>query len=148
MLLSENEVSPHPVRQILRVCAIAFICIVAVYVTISVSIAWLVPHISYDTERWLAASFYQEDLEETQSVDHEAARERVQELVNGLIKGWKNAPPFAFKVYLFDDDVPNAFTLPGGYILVNTGLLTYVTSENELLMILGHELGHVEKRHH
>ncbi|HYP06885.1 MAG TPA: M48 family metallopeptidase [Bryobacteraceae bacterium] len=42
---------------------------------------------------------------------------------------------------------PNAFALPGGYVYVNTGLLAFVKCEDELSMVLGHEVSHIELRH-
>ncbi|WP_019936529.1 M48 family metalloprotease [Bordetella sp. FB-8] len=41
----------------------------------------------------------------------------------------------------------NAFTLPGGFIGVNTGLILACESESELAGVLGHEIGHVAQRH-
>jgi predicted Zn-dependent protease len=53
--------------------------------------------------------------------------------------------PWSFQVV--DDPTPNAFALPGGYIFVTRGLLTYMNSEAELAAVLGHEIGHVTARH-
>jgi Zn-dependent protease with chaperone function len=55
--------------------------------------------------------------------------------------------PFAYQVYVLDWQVPNAMALPGGVILVTQGLLRVVTSESELMSVLAHELGHVERGH-
>lgn len=41
----------------------------------------------------------------------------------------------------------NAFTLPGGFIFVDTGLLRAVDDEAELAAVLAHETGHVAARH-
>ncbi|GLX12260.1 hypothetical protein Pstr01_04990 [Pseudomonas straminea] len=41
----------------------------------------------------------------------------------------------------------NAFALPGGYIYIHRGLMTYLSSEAELAAVLGHEVGHVTARH-
>jgi predicted Zn-dependent protease len=46
-----------------------------------------------------------------------------------------------------DDATVNAFALPGGYIFVNTGLLDFVKTEDELAVVLGHEVSHTELRH-
>lgn len=47
---------------------------------------------------------------------------------------------------VLDPDI-NAFTMPGGFIGVNSGLLLAAQSESELAAVLGHELGHVAQRH-
>jgi predicted Zn-dependent protease len=41
----------------------------------------------------------------------------------------------------------NAFSLPGGYVYVNRGLLDFVQGESELAGILAHEVGHVVAYH-
>lgn len=52
-----------------------------------------------------------------------------------------------FKVSLSSMSQANAFAAPGGYIIVTTGLLNSVTSENGLAMVLAHEIGHHYERH-
>lgn len=49
--------------------------------------------------------------------------------------------------YLVDDSTINAFALPGGYIYVNRGLIEKAPHMDELAGVLGHEIGHVTKRH-
>jgi predicted Zn-dependent protease len=41
----------------------------------------------------------------------------------------------------------NAFALPGGYVYVNRGVLEQADRLDELAGIMGHEIGHVERRH-
>ncbi len=41
----------------------------------------------------------------------------------------------------------NAFALPGGWIYVNRGLIERSTNMSELAGVLGHEIGHVTRRH-
>lgn len=53
--------------------------------------------------------------------------------------------PFTFRV--LNSPVVNAFALPGGYNYVTIGLLTHMTSEAQLAMVLGHEVAHVAARH-
>ncbi|MCZ6764415.1 MAG: M48 family metallopeptidase [Alphaproteobacteria bacterium] len=50
-----------------------------------------------------------------------------------------------FKV--FEDDNPNAFALPGGYIGVHTGMFKVATTDAQLAAVIGHEVGHVIARH-
>ncbi len=51
------------------------------------------------------------------------------------------------KFYISDDPQPNAFALPGGHVVVNTGLLQLADQPEELLGVLAHELAHQTKRH-
>ena len=53
--------------------------------------------------------------------------------------------PWTFRVV--DDDVVNAFALPGGFIYVTRGILAHMSDEAELAGVLGHEIGHVTARH-
>jgi predicted Zn-dependent protease len=53
--------------------------------------------------------------------------------------------PYTFRV--LNATVPNAFALPGGFIVVNRGLLVALSSEGELAAVLGHEIGHATARH-
>ena len=52
---------------------------------------------------------------------------------------------FTFRV--LDSPIVNAFALPGGYIYVTRGLLTHLSNEAQLVVVLGHEIGHVAARH-
>ncbi|HEY5656800.1 MAG TPA: M48 family metalloprotease [Myxococcota bacterium] len=54
---------------------------------------------------------------------------------------------FQYQFKIVDQDVPNAFALPGGYIYVSRGLLIMANSEDELAGVLGHEIIHVASRH-
>ena len=53
--------------------------------------------------------------------------------------------PWTFAV--MDTETINAFALPGGSILVSSGLLKRLSSESELAGVLAHEIAHVVKKH-
>ena len=54
--------------------------------------------------------------------------------------------PFTFTV-LDDKRTANAFSGPGGFVYVTTGLLNMLDSESQLACVLGHETGHVIRHH-
>ncbi len=54
---------------------------------------------------------------------------------------------YNYQLEIIDQDILNAFALPGGYIYVYTGLLNYLDSEAALAGLLGHEIAHAEERH-
>lgn len=48
---------------------------------------------------------------------------------------------------VLNDDIVNAFALPGGYVYVTRGMLTHMNSESELAAVLGHEIAHITEKH-
>lgn len=56
-------------------------------------------------------------------------------------------PGLNYRYRVLNSSVPNAFALPGGYIVINRGLLVGLSSEAEMAAVLGHETGHVTAKH-
>jgi Zn-dependent protease with chaperone function len=81
------------------------------------------------------------------SVNEEATNDpNLKQLLARLEKG---APTqgYAFDLLVLDADFVNAFALPGGYMLVSTGLVKACQSPDELAGVLAHEMAHVTGRH-
>ncbi len=53
--------------------------------------------------------------------------------------------PYSVKV--IKDSQINSFATMGGFVYVNEGLVDFVQSDDELASVLGHETGHIERRH-
>src|SRR5258708_4684681 len=74
---------------------------------------------------------------------------RVNEYINrlgqNLVRNSDSKLPFTIKV--LDDETPNAFTLPGGYMYVNSGAILTAEDEAELAGVMAHEIGHVAACH-
>ncbi len=56
-------------------------------------------------------------------------------------------PDLPYEFVVLNNSTPNAWTLPGGKIAVNRGLLTELASEAELAAVLSHEIVHAAARH-
>jgi predicted Zn-dependent protease len=69
----------------------------------------------------------------------------VQRVGNRLAAVSDRKLPYEFVV--LNNTIPNAWSLPGGKIAVNRGLLTELKSESELAAVLGHEIVHAAARH-
>ncbi len=52
-----------------------------------------------------------------------------------------------YNIKILDAPDINSFTIGGGYVYVNEGLLDFVQSDDELAGVIGHETGHNERRH-
>jgi len=56
-------------------------------------------------------------------------------------------PTLKYRYRVLNSSVPNAFALPGGYIVINRGLLVGLENEAEMAAVLGHETAHVTAKH-
>ncbi len=52
-----------------------------------------------------------------------------------------------FTFTLLDSPQVNAFALPGGFIYITRGIMSYMTKEAHLAGVIGHEIGHVTAAH-
>ena len=54
---------------------------------------------------------------------------------------------FAVSVKMIQSDEINAFTLPGGFVYVNSGVMKIADNEAEFAAVIAHEIGHAAARH-
>jgi beta-barrel assembly-enhancing protease len=81
-----------------------------------------------------------------QRCEDPAAERYVAGLIEPLVEAL-GPTPFHFELMVVDDAEVNAFALPGGYLVVNSGLLSMAKSGEEVAGVLAHELSHVTERH-
>jgi predicted Zn-dependent protease len=87
-----------------------------------------------------------EEVSRQSKLNHDAMiGEFINRLGQNLVRNSDAKVPFTFQVV--EDDVPNAFALPGGFIFVNTGLIKLASEEDELAGAMAHEIAHVAARH-
>ncbi len=55
--------------------------------------------------------------------------------------------PSAIKIYLVNDNSVNAFVAEGQNLFLNSGMLLYVHTPNELIGVMAHETGHIAGGH-
>jgi predicted Zn-dependent protease len=54
---------------------------------------------------------------------------------------------YQWEYALVDNNVPNAFCLPGGKVVIYTGILPYTADKNGLAVVISHEIAHAVARH-
>ena len=94
----------------------------------------------------LGRKYHAQVLQQTPAYNDQELQDYVQKIGNSLsIKSHR--PNLFYRFTVLDSPDINAFALPGGYIYINRGLMAYLSSEEELAAVLGHEIGHVTARH-
>ena len=54
---------------------------------------------------------------------------------------------FDYRFFVINDNEFNAFAAPSGLIFFYAGLISMMNSEDELVSVMAHEIGHISKRH-
>lgn len=100
---------------------------------------------SLEKEMALGKQLAEEVQRQSKVYDDPVTAEFVNRIGQNLARNSDAKVPFTFKV--IDDDILNAFALPGGFIFVNTGLIRIADEEDEFAGAIAHEIAHVAKRH-
>ena len=101
---------------------------------------------SENQEISLGKKYHAQVLQQTPAYNDQELQNYVQRIGDSLsIKSHR--PNLFYRFTVLDSPDINAFALPGGYIYINRGLMAYLSSEEELAAVLGHEIGHVTARH-
>src|SRR5690348_13107137 len=91
---------------------------------------------SIEKEIALGKQLAAEVARESKIVDDSLISEYVNRVGQNLVRNSDAKVPFTFRVIEADD--LNAFALPGGYVFVNTGLITMAEDEAEFAGALAH----------
>lgn len=78
--------------------------------------------------------------------ESKALQEYVQKVGARVAEKARRPLPWQFHV-ICDENLINAFALPGGHVFVGRGLIDQMHSEDELAFVLGHEIEHVDHYH-
>lgn len=109
-------------------------------------VEWAVARIPIEWEQKLGETVYQDFLSKDTVLKEGPAVSAVQEMTQRMAAQIPNNP-YTFRVSVVQSPVVNAFALPGGYVVVFTGLMKKAESGEEVAGVLSHELNHVLQRH-
>ena len=101
---------------------------------------------SENQEISLGKKYHAQVLQQTPAYKDQDLQNYVQKVGDSLSTK-SHRPNLFYRFTVLDSPDVNAFALPGGYIYINRGLMAYLSSEEELAAVLGHEIGHVTARH-
>ena len=99
-------------------------------------------------EASLGVQSYQQVLAQSESIDSGPELEMIKGVASRLATATGQAgADFDWQVSLIRSSQVNAFCLPGGKVVVYTGILPVTQNESALATVLGHEMAHATSRH-
>ena len=100
---------------------------------------------SMERERKLGQSLARDVESNSKLITDQVITQYVNRLGQRIAANSDAQVPFTIKV--IESDEINAFSLPGGYLYIDTGMILAVDNEAELAGIMAHEVAHVAARH-
>ncbi len=141
-----NVSSSHPLKELALLLTGVVGVVVLLTFLLSMAVDVLVPYIPVKYEvRFFSAVMAQVKEKSEKEKDDRTAK--LQTLIDRLAAHWPENP-YDFELGVIESGTPNAMALPGGVVMVTSGLLDMAESENEVAFVLGHELGHFSGRDH
>ena len=138
---SVNVSQKSIIFETLKLLTVLLFIGVIFYFLLSATLNYVVEQITPAQEKQLIAL-----MDFTPEMENEQANAYLQRLTDKLSPC--ASLPYPIKTYIIDTKEPNAFAMPSGKIYITKGMLQEIKNENELVGIIGHELGHFKHKDH
>ena len=102
--------------------------------------------VSSSEEMALGEKSYKEALSEAKVINNTKDAQRVKN-IGQRIAQVSQRNDFKWEFNLVEDNQANAFCLPGGKVVVYTGILKYAKNDDQLATVISHEIAHALARH-
>jgi Zn-dependent protease with chaperone function len=102
---------------------------------------------SSQEELALGEKSYKESLSEVKVITGTKDALRVQGLLVKKLQLLQINQKYKWEFNLVEDNQANAFCLPGGKVVVYTGILKYAKNDDQLATVISHEVAHALARH-
>jgi predicted Zn-dependent protease len=87
-------------------------------------------------------------MEISETVDHDSIMLNVLDSIVNRLCIYNRIPREQIKLHLIENKTPNAFAMPGNYLIVHSGLFTNgCKTAEQIAGVLAHELAHIQKEH-
>lgn len=103
--------------------------------------------VEYDQERAIGGGVAVKAFEQFGPYYDDPEMVRYVTLVGKAVANTSDRPDIPYFFAILDNDTPNAFAGPGGYIFISIGTLKNCHDESQLAGVLAHEVAHVCRRH-
>lgn len=140
-----NFTQIHPLKHFVQVTGVILVSGAILYGVTGLIADQMAMHLDPAVEKSIGQTF-SSTIPQPKSETEAKTQVYLQTLITQLQQPSLMSRP-TVQVYVLETKTVNAAALPGGEIIVTTGLLKFVKTENELALVLAHELGHHHFRH-
>lgn len=105
----------------------------------------ITPRVPLEWEKGMGESILNIMAPKERRCENQELQQAIDEIVARL--NTSSPSPYSFKVYIVKSSVVNAIALPGGNIIVFSGLIDKTESPEALAAVLAHEIQHIKLRH-
>lgn len=138
---NHNISKEHPLKGFLKVAVFTIVSILILFVVLSLIAQFFAVHLPPTLERKMGTLWSCSDQR-----GYDDLKGQFQYLVNHLPEDGRTR--FDYRLCVVDSERVNAGALPGGMVMIFTGLLEKVTDPEALQFVLAHELGHIYHKDH
>lgn len=122
----------------------AVVAIVALYFVLGFAVDFVADRITPAQE----VAWFGKGAEMIRGTDSDSSEAQKLQAIFDKIPASAKPKGYRYQLVVMPDKKVNAFAFPGGLIGVTHGLLSELKSENAIVFVLGHELGHFANRDH
>ncbi|HEX4923796.1 MAG TPA: M48 family metallopeptidase [Bdellovibrionales bacterium] len=134
-------------RWVLPVAVVLAVFFLLPYVLSALPSSWMDVLVPPQYERVAGIKIFELYKPSLHVSENHPVQPKLQAIVDHLVERNPQLKAHSPKIYFSSSEAVNAFALAGGIIVCNRGLIQKAGSINEVIGVIGHELGHVEERH-
>jgi len=144
-----NVSDQYPLIQFGQLLVVLLVGLTLLYFALGALVDFGVGYVPYELERKLGGKQVGSLLLGEPGEKFAKETKYLQKIVDELVRDLPNKADYPedwFRVTVYPSEVENAFATLGGNLAITEGLLQAASSENEIAMVLGHEIGHIVSR--
>jgi beta-barrel assembly-enhancing protease len=104
-------------------------------------------NLSDSQEVQIAGQMHQNLLSQGVRLNSDPALNRYVTAIGQRLVPFNRRSRLPYNFFVVQDKAVNAFATMGGYVYVTTGLLRTADNEAQVASVIGHEMGHIERKH-